>query len=84
MGWPKDDLQTDKLFDVVYDQFIKEIDAIDNGNSLEPVNVYTKSIHLTVTFVFFSTRSQHVRRGATLSHQYTSFGASWHAEARLE
>lgn len=31
MGWPKDDSQTDKLFDKVYDQFIKEIDAIDNG-----------------------------------------------------
>lgn len=31
MGWPKDDPQTDKLFDMVYDQFIKEIDAIDNG-----------------------------------------------------
>lgn len=31
MDWPKDDPRTDKLFDTVYDQFIKEIDAIDNG-----------------------------------------------------
>ena len=31
LGWSKEDSKTDKLFDVIYEQFVKEIDAIDNG-----------------------------------------------------
>lgn len=30
-GWKEDDSKTDKIFDMVYQDFVKEIDAIDNG-----------------------------------------------------
>lgn len=48
MDWPKDDPRTDKLFDTVYDQFIKEIDAIDNGiNMFEGEPLYHINTHLS-------------------------------------
>lgn len=55
MEWPKDDPQTDKLFDMVYDQFIKEIDAIDNGKFKE---TFINSFYLNICLVYC--RSQHV------------------------
>lgn len=48
LGWNKDDINTDLVFDKVYDKFIKEIDGIDNGiEQFEGTPVYTISTNLS-------------------------------------
>ena len=32
LDWNKDEQRTDIIFDMVYENFVKEVDAIDNGN----------------------------------------------------